>query len=131
VSAVGFRRCFGPIAGLILAVVAAGCSHVTAVAAHKPLNVALMEYRLRPAKVLAASGHLRINVTNFGRLTHNFAIQTTQSGTTTTLARTPDLAPGTATTMTVTLPDGRYTTASTVNSDQSLGEQGTLTVASK
>ena len=130
-SAIGFRRSLGLVAALILAVVAAGCSHLTNVASHQPLNVALTEYRLRPAKVLARSGDLKITVTNVGLLTHNFVIQHSQSGTTTTMAATPDLAPGTSTTLSVTLPSGRYTTASTLNGDNSIGEQGTLTVASK
>jgi hypothetical protein len=148
VAAVSIRRFSGVFSGAVFgvcaAVAVAGCGHTARLSSGRTLGIALMEYRLRPSHVIAASGQLRIAVRNYGRLTHNFVIvrptptttvATTPTGTvsytTTVAARSPDLAPGQATTMTVTLPPGRYTLASTVDTDQPLGEQGTLTVTSR
>ena len=108
-----------------------------------PLTVALMEYRLRPAHIVAPGGHLRITVENVGRLTHNLVIARatpttttartptgTTTYTTTVAGRAPDLPPGHRATITVALAPGRYAISSTVDADGALGEQGTLTVTS-
>ena len=133
------------LAGVGTALALAACGHTAHVRAGQSFAIAEMEYRLRPDHIVAASGRrLRISVRNDGRLTHNLVVVratptttvvTTAAGTatetTTVAARTPDLAPGQSTTLEVTLAPGRYGIASTLDLDQILGEQGTLTVVSK
>jgi hypothetical protein len=122
----------------------ASCGHQAVLKPGHPLTVALMEYRLRPNHIVAPGGHLRITVQNDGRLSHNLVIvqttptttvATTPTGTvsyaTTVAARAPDLPPGASTTITVALAPGRYGISSTLDADDSLGAQGTLTVTSK
>ncbi len=135
----------GALAGVGVALGVAACGHTAHARAGQRIGIAEMEYRLRPDHIVAASGHrLSISVHNFGRLTHNLVIarttptttvltrsDTTVTETTTVAARTPDLAPGQGTTLTVTLAPGRYRLASTLVTDLPLGEQGTLTVLSK
>ena len=129
--------------GLGAAAVVSACGH-TQVLARRHLVIAVMEYRLAPAHIVARPGRLVIAVDNVGRLTHNLVVSraiattgtiTTPAGrvtaTSTVAARVPDLAPGTATTVTVTLAPGRYGLASSVGADAVLGAQGTLTVAAR
>jgi uncharacterized cupredoxin-like copper-binding protein len=132
-------------AGLGAALLAAGCGAAPEHAeTGRTLSIAVSEYQLRPSRVTAAAGTLTIAVHNYGRLTHNLAIlrahpvavTTTVAGTHTTTvssstvagASSP-IAPGQTATMTVALTPGRYTLASTILSDQSLGDSGTLTVS--
>jgi uncharacterized cupredoxin-like copper-binding protein len=149
VFAVRINRIYGAfiaaLTGVGTALALAACGHTAEVRAGQRFGIAEMEYRLRPSHIVAASGQrLRISVHNYGRLSHNLVIVratptttvlSTASGTatetTTVAARTPDLHPGQSTTLAVTLAPGRYGIASTLDSDQSLGEQGTLTVVSK
>lgn len=132
------------VCGAGVALAAAGCGHTATLKPGRTLGLALMEYRLRPAHVVARAGPIRVSLHNYGRLTHNLEIlrptptrtvATTATGTvsytTTVAARSPDLAPGQSTTLTVRLAPGHYTLASNVSADQSLGAQGTLSVTSK
>ncbi|HET9075101.1 MAG TPA: hypothetical protein VFN48_11010 [Solirubrobacteraceae bacterium] len=128
-------------AGLAGALAVSACGRTEALGG-RHLEVALMEYRLRPAHVVARPGRLVITVANVGALPHDLVVSRATATTTTTTtpagpvtatstvaARVPNLAPGTATTVTVDLAPGRYGLASSVGADASLGAQGTLTVA--
>jgi uncharacterized cupredoxin-like copper-binding protein len=112
------------LAALVCAVALPACSHVHVVGADRTLSVALTEYRLRPQDVRVSAGPLSIFVHNYGRLTHNLALSIDGLG----AGSTPPLLPGESTELVVYLTPGRYTMASTILSDQALGEYGTLTV---
>jgi hypothetical protein len=131
-------------AGLGASLLAAGCAAAPEHArAGRTLSIAVTEYQLRPSRVTAAAGTLTIAVRNYGRLTHNLAIlrahpvtvtstvpgthTTTVSSSTVASASSP-IPPGHTATMTVALTPGRYTLASTIQSDQALGDTGRLTV---
>jgi uncharacterized cupredoxin-like copper-binding protein len=148
VVAVRIRRIFVGLgalaAGFGTATAVAACGHQAALTDGHRLQVAEMEYRLRPDHISVPGGALTVAVHNYGRVTHNFevvlpapvrSVQTTtngtQTGTTTVAARTPDLQPGQGATITVTLGPGRYGIASVLDEDQGEGMQGSLTVASK
>lgn len=109
---------------LLLAWALAGCGHVVTVGNSRHLVVALTEYRVTPETVRAYSGTLTITVHNVGTRVHNLAISTAK----TNEGITPDLPPGTSTTMTVDLAPGKYMMRSTIIDDQSLGLWGTLDV---
>ena len=102
----------------------AGCGHTARVGAGRTLRVSLTEYRLRPSDVSASAGTLTIVAHNYGLMTHNLAVS--QNGT--LVAATKPIAPGAEATVVVTLAPGTYTLASTILSDQALGEHGTLTI---
>jgi uncharacterized cupredoxin-like copper-binding protein len=135
---------FACASGIFAALGVSGCATASVRIRGDRIEIALSEYRLHPAHILVGAGSLTVTVLNLGRLTHNLVIGqptartvtlATAAGplteTTTVAARSPDLAPGTSTTLTVRLAPGRYRIASTVGMDQSLGAQGTLTVTSK
>ena len=145
------RRYFGAflaaLAGAGAAVGLAACGHSVTVTQRR-LGVALSEYRVRPDHIVASPGPLTVTLENVGRLTHNLVISRdtatttvrtvvsatatrTETGTTTVAARSGDIAPGATSTLTVGLTPGRYRIDSTVDSDQALGAEGTLTVTSK
>jgi hypothetical protein len=109
---------------LLLAWALAGCGHVVTVGNSRHLVVAVTEYRVTPDTVRAYSGTLTITVHNVGTRVHNLAL----SAGSTNAAITPDLPPGTSTTMTVDLAPGKYMMRSTIIDDQSLGLWGTLDV---
>lgn len=115
-----------PATLLLVAATLAGCAHTVTAFSRRPLAVALMEYRLRPNSIRATSGALAFQVQNLGRLTHNFVIEA--AGRAAPVAATPPIPPGTSTTLSVTLPPGHYTIASTIQQDTALGQHGTLTV---
>ena len=109
---------------LALACAMAGCGQTVRVGNSRHLVVALTEYRVTPETVRAYAGTLTITVRNAGTLTHNLVISLgTQNE-----AFSPDLTPGTSTTMTVDLAPGKYMLRSTISEDQSLGLWGTLDV---
>jgi Cupredoxin-like domain len=119
---------------LIAAVVAAlsataiaGCGHTATVGADRTLRVALTEYQVIPKKVEMSAGALTIIVHNVGKLTHNLVITTASDQ---RVDGTPPIWPGATRQLSVTLAPGKYTLASTLFSDQALGELGTLTVTS-
>ncbi len=86
--------------------------------------MALTEYRLHPQDVRVSAGLLAIFVHNYGRLTHNLTLSIDGLG----AGSTGPLLPGQSTELVVYLTPGRYVMASTILSDQALGEYGTLTV---
>jgi plastocyanin len=103
-----------------------GCGHTQQVGADRTLSVGLTEYRLNPQSAHVGAGTLTLLVRNYGRLTHNLVISMNGQAT----ASTRPLAPGQSTTLTVSLTAGSYQMASTILSDQALGEYGTITVTS-
>ena len=102
----------------------AGCGHQTVVGSNRTLQLALTEYRVVPQTTRARPGQLAIVVRNEGRLTHNLTLSRGR----TVLAQTVPLPPGASAELVLTLTSGRYLLASTLFSDQTLGEYGTLTV---
>ena len=139
--AVGIGRVSGGfcalLAGAGAAVAIAACGPQATVSVEHHVRVALLEYRIAPRHIISAAGRLEIAVDNDGRLPHDLAILAPAPVTTTTgtltetrtvTARTPVLAPGQRTTLTVALAPGHYAIASTVGADASLGSDGTLTV---
>lgn len=112
------------LAALICGLALSACSHVHAVGADRTLRVALTEYRLRPQDVRVSAGPLTIFVHNYGRLTHNLALSIGGSS----AGSTGPLLPGQSTELALYLTPGRYLMASTILSDQELGDYGTLTV---
>lgn len=120
-------------AGCGASVLTAGCgaSVTQRVGSGRRLAVVVSEYLLRPNRVSVPAGRLTVAVRNDGRLAHDLAIicaRPARPGGSTVAASTPPIPPGHAATVTATLPPGRYTLASTLLSDQSLGVNGTLTV---
>jgi len=111
---------------IALASVLCGCSHTVVVGSDRTLTLALTEYRVIPQSVQATSGLLTIIVHNEGRLTHNLALS--RNGR--IVAETPPVASGASADLAISLAPGSYLMASTLFSDQVLGEYGTLTVSS-
>jgi hypothetical protein len=114
------------LAALALGIPLAGCGHNATVGADRTLRVALSEYQVRPQQVQVTRGLVTILVHNVGKLTHNLVI--TQGDR--RIDGTPPIWPGTTQLLLVALGPGTYTLASTLFSDQALGEYGTLTVTS-
>jgi hypothetical protein len=101
-----------------------GCSHPVSVGRRGVVQVALTEYRLRPDDIVARAGQITFVAHNFGRLTHDLTIESGSA----VVGSTLPIPPGGVQTLTLTLPAGRYTVASTIQSDDALGEHGSLTV---
>lgn len=120
----GCRRVVVLLAWAACGLIAAGCSRTAQVPASGTIRIALGDYRLAPDRLAARTGTLTFIASNDGRMTHNLTI----SSDGTTLAGTRPIPPGGSTTLTATLPPGTYRIASTILSDQDLGEFGTLTV---
>lgn len=114
------------MASLTVAGVGAGCSHTRSVGTSRTLSVALGEYRLNPENVRVSQGTLMIFVHNYGRLTHNLVISAHGQ----TVDATKPIPPGQSAELDVLLAAGTYSMASTIQSDEALGEFGTLTVTS-
>jgi hypothetical protein len=108
------------------ATVLAGCSHTFVVGRGRALDVGLTEYRVIPQKIRAAAGALTVFAHNYGRLTHNLVVSYHGH----VVDETQPIAPGDTAWLALTLAPGEYELASTILSDQSLGEYGTLTVTS-
>ena len=119
------RTLVGAVAAL-LAIAPAGCGHTASVGRDRTLRVALTEYGVLPQKVQVSAGELTIIVHNVGKLTHNLVVIHGQDK----IDGTPPIWPGTTGQLAVNLAPGSYTIASTLFSDQALGEYGTLTVTS-
>jgi hypothetical protein len=102
----------------------AGCSHTQRVGANRTLNIALSEYRVKPSSATVTSGYIDIHVRNFGRLTHNLVISLGGQ----TAGATKPIWPGQSAELTLSLPPGTYSMASTMLSDEALGAYGTLKV---
>jgi Flp pilus assembly protein CpaB len=115
-----------PLTLALVAAALAGCTHSVTASPRRPVTVTLMEFGLRPDSIRATVGTLTFQVQNLGRLTHNFVIE--PAGQAAPVASTAPIPPGTSTTLTVTLPAGRYTIASTIQQDTALGQDGALSV---
>jgi hypothetical protein len=101
-----------------------GCSHSQRAGADRVVPIALSEYRLNPKNVSVSAGLVTIYVRNYGRLTHDLVI----SGIGQASFSTKPLWPGQSASLTLDLAPGTYSMASTMLSDQDLGESGTLKV---
>jgi hypothetical protein len=117
-------RCTRPVLLTMCAALLAACAHTHMVGGDRTFEVGLTEYRVIPQDVRARAGVLTIIVHNYGRLTHNLVVSFRGHE----IDATTPIAPGDTTDLAVTLSPGKYLLASTVLSDQSLGEYGTLTV---
>lgn len=120
----GSRRVAVLLVPAVCGLAGAGCGRTVHVRAAGTLEIGLGDYRLAPDRVAAGTGALTLIARNYGRMTHNLRV----SSDGTTLAATRAIAPGASAKLTVTLPPGTYRIASTILSDQDLGEFGTLTV---
>ncbi|HWC87172.1 MAG TPA: cupredoxin domain-containing protein [Solirubrobacteraceae bacterium] len=111
------------LVALGLAATLAGCAHTVRVGGSRHLRVALTEYQLTPETVRAYAGTLTITVRNLGTRTHNLAVSLGSYN-----EQSPDLVPGSTTTMTLDLAPGKYMLRSTITGDQALGLWGSLDV---
>jgi hypothetical protein len=114
------------MASLAVASLGGGCGHTRSVASDRTLRVALGEYRLNPQSARVSQGTLAILVHNYGRLTHNLVVSANGQ----LVDGTKPIAPGQSAELDLSLAAGTYSMASTIQSDQALGESGTLTVTS-
>ncbi len=115
-----------PIAAVVtvLLLLLAGCGQTDVIRRSRTVLVGLTEYRVAPQRVQISRGPVTILVHNYGRLTHNLVI----SRGTQTQASTRPIWPGQTAELTLMLAPGSYLMASTILSDQTLGEYGTLSV---
>jgi hypothetical protein len=116
----------GALASALLAIPIAGCGHTATVGGERTLRLALTEYRVIPQKVQVSAGPVTIIVHNLGKMAHNLLI--TAGGQ--KVNGTPPIWPGATRQLSVVLAPGSYMMASTLFSDQALGEYATLTVTS-
>jgi hypothetical protein len=122
----GMRALVVSLATALLAVALGGCAHSQVVGADRTLRVGLTEYRVTPGDVRVSAGLLTIFVHNYGRLTHNLVVSLNGQS----AGATRPLWPGQDAVIAVTLTPGTYVMASTILSDEALGEYGTLKVTS-
>jgi Cupredoxin-like domain len=111
-------------AAVATALAGAGCTHTVQVGAGRTVHVALTEYRVNPNSIVARAGKLTIVARNFGRMTHNVTVIHGS----TVLRGTAPIPPGRTASVTLRLAPGTYTMASTILSDQALGQFGTLKI---
>jgi hypothetical protein len=104
----------------------AACAHTSAVGGDRTVRVELTEYRLHPEAIRAGAGLLTIVVHNRGVLDHDLVVSRDGQ----TIDSTPPVRPGQTVDLAVNLAPGTYSIASTLQSDQTLGEYGTLRVTS-
>jgi hypothetical protein len=119
------RKLNSVLAALALAALSAGCGDSRHVASGRPLRLALTEYRLNPQEVSVGAGTLTILVHNYGRLTHDLVVSEHGQS----IASTVGIPPGQSAELDLSLAPGRYQMLSSVMSDQTLGQYGTLTVS--
>ena len=112
------------VAGVLVTVTTAACSHPVRIGTHRLVEVALTEYRIRPNDLVAPAGSLTFQVHNDGRLSHNLVIAYGSA----VMAATQAIPPGQTGVISVVLPPGRYTISSSIASDETLGDHGTLLV---
>ena len=103
---------------------ASGCTNTVQVGRNRTVAVSLTEYRVRPDSIAATAGSVTFLVRNDGLLTHNLTVTRGSR----TIAATAPIPPGGSARLTVDLSRGTYTVASAIQSDQALGEHGTLQV---
>jgi hypothetical protein len=102
----------------------AGCGHTHQVGDDRSVQIALTEYRVNPQDVSVSTGTLTMLIHNYGRLTHNLLV--TENGT--SIASTHGIPPGGEAELDLSLAPGTYLMTSTIQSDQALGQYGTITV---
>lgn len=112
------------LAVIALAWTAGGCGRTRSVGSDRTLQISVTEYRLNPQSVRAGYGTLSIFVHNTGRLTHNLVVSENGQS----VAGTQPIPPGASAELDLNLAPGKYLMASTIQSDQTLGAYGTLTV---
>ena len=101
-----------------------GCGSTAHVGANRSLEIGLSEYRVTPQRVEAHAGQLSLFVRNLGRLSHNLTVSADGHS----LVATKPIPPGQSAWLFVDLTPGTYALASTMFSDQALGQYGTLVV---
>jgi hypothetical protein len=118
-----------PVLAALAGAMLAGCAGTQTVGSDRTLQVGVTEYRVSPSSVRVSPGPLTIIVHNYGRLTHDLVI--TQGGPQggPKEAFAGNISPGRTAEMSVDLPKGRYTMASSVISDEALGAYASLTVS--
>ena len=79
---------------------------------------------MNPQDVSVSTGTLTMLIHNYGRLTHNLLV--TENGT--SIASTHGIPPGGEAELDLSLAPGTYLMTSTIQSDQALGQYGTITV---
>ncbi len=79
---------------------------------------------MNPESVSVSSGILMMMIHNDGRLTHNLVVS--ENGN--LIASTHGIPPGGGAELDLSLAPGRYLMASTILSDEALGEYGTISV---
>jgi hypothetical protein len=116
--AIALALALGSLGGL------AGCGATAHVGANRSLEIGLSEYRVTPERVQARAGRLSLFVRNLGRLSHNLAVSADGHS----LLATKPIPPGQSAWLFIDLAPGTYAIASTMFSDQALGQYGTLVV---
>ncbi len=112
-------------AGLVLGGGAlSGCDHTRQVGNDRSVRIALTEYRVNPQSVSASTGTLTMLIHNYGRLSHNLVVSENGSS----IATTHGIPPGGEAALYLSLAPGQYLMTSTIQSDQALGQYGTITV---
>jgi hypothetical protein len=104
----------------------AACAHTSVVGGGRTVRIELSEYRLHPETIHAGPGLLTIIVHNRGVLDHDLVVSRDGQ----TIDSTQPMRPGQTVDLAVNLAPGTYSIASTLQSDQTLGEYGTLRVTS-
>jgi hypothetical protein len=95
------------------------------VGSDRTVQIDLSEYRLNPQDLRAPAGILTIIVHNRGVIDHNLVLSHDGE----VIDSIKPIGPGQTTEMILQLVPGKYSMASTVQSDQTLGEYGTLSVS--
>jgi uncharacterized cupredoxin-like copper-binding protein len=111
---------------LLAAVVLGGCggSGPTVQARGQRLAIELDDFMIRPQNVRADAGELTFEVTNQGRLGHNFRLRDGGRD----VVEVTTLLPGKSATATATLKRGSYKMVCTVANHEQLGMTGRLVV---
>jgi hypothetical protein len=108
------------------ALLVAACGPTATVGRSATIRVQLTEYRLNPQSIHATTGLLTLVVHNRGVLNHNLVVS--QRGE--AIDSTEPIQPGSTVDLALNLAPGTYSISSTIQSDQTLGEYGTLRVGS-
>jgi Cupredoxin-like domain len=109
----------------VLVLALAGCGHTREVHPGQTVDMSVSEYRLNPQSLHTSEGVLSIVVHNDGILTHNLVVSAGGEE----VAGTKPIPPGSSAELDLNLAPGKYLMASTIQSDQTLGAYGTLTVS--
>jgi plastocyanin len=113
-------------AALLAAVALAGCggSGPTVQARGQRVEIELDDFLIRPQNVRADAGELTFEITNRGRLGHNFRLRDEGRE----VVEVTTLLPGASATATATLRPGSYKMVCTVANHEQLGMTGRLVV---